>query len=208
MSFTVWRRIALFAASLAPFLFAFAPTAGLAAEPRGPMPIGSPGDWVTSNDYPTRALRYGEQGMVGFLLTVDPEGVPVSCKVVETSSSDVLDTQTCNLLMDRARFTPATDASGRHVEGTYRNRLRWELPEDAPIEIGPSEMIASFTIGPDGLAHDCKVDKASGSLPFPVSGPCGPSDRYVVPLGKDGRPVTRRVKLHVSIEVEEVPPAQ
>ena len=171
-------------------------------------PLGNPGNWVTTEDYPSRALRYEEQGVVGFLLTIGTDGVPLSCKVTQTSNFEALDTQTCNLLMERARFRPAADAFGRAAEGTYRSSVRWTIPEDAPTEIGPAEMFVSFEIGPDGLAKNCKVEKAEGTLPFPANEPCGPKGRFAVPVGKDGKPIMRRVKMRVVIEVEDVPPAQ
>lgn len=199
-----WRCAAL----LSGLLILGQPGSAMARTPIGPMPLGSQGNWVTTEDYPSRALRYEEQSVVGFQLHVDPTGVPTSCKVVETSKSDALDTKTCNLLMERARFAPALDDAGNPTEGSYRNSVRWTIPEDAPTEIGPAEMIVRFDIGPDGLPKNCKVEKAEGLLPFPAGEPCGPRDRFVVPVGKDGKPLVRRVKVRMVVEVEDVPSAQ
>lgn len=180
----------------------------LARAPVGPMPIGNPGEWATTDDYPTRALRYAEEGVVAFRLAVDAEGVPTSCKVTQTSESEALDTQTCNLMMARARFIPAADSAGKPTEGAYSNSVRWKIPEDGPITLEPAEVEFSFVVGPDGHPSDCKVVKVSGILRLPPGDPCNSKDEFVVPKGPDGKPITRRVRTRMSIEVEDVPPSQ
>lgn len=183
-----------------------------AGTPRPPEPAGNPGTWITPADYPSRALRYEAQGTVIFLLTIDAAGVPSSCKVVETSKSEDLDTQTCSLLVQRARFSPATDANGKAVGGTYRSSVHWTIPEGeptGPIDIQPMDMVASFTLGPDGKEHDCTIEKMTGKAPFPMSsGLCSGSETYVVASDKDGKPIARRVRVRMSIEVEDLPAAQ
>jgi len=102
-----------------------------------PIPASNPGTWVTAEDYPTLALRNEEQGVVRFLLTVGPDGVPLACKVTETSNFDTLDKQTCTLLLARARFRPARDGKGNAVEGLFRSRMLWKIPEDSLPEVEP-----------------------------------------------------------------------
>ncbi|WP_421846909.1 energy transducer TonB [Novosphingobium sp.] len=180
-----------------------------AGTPLGPRPSGDPGSWVTPDDYPAPSLRDEQEGVVGFVLTVDPTGVPSACNVTQTSNFEALDTQTCNLLMLRARFVAAHDAKGRAVEGTYRNSIRWVIPEGEPTEMAPAEVVGSFVIGTDGKQRDCTVDKLTG--PPALSGSfalCSPKERFVVATGKDGKPIARRVRLHVVIEVEDLPGAQ
>ena len=48
-----------------------------AVRPAGtmaPTPVGDPATWVTPEDYPSEALRNGQQGIVGFRADVDRQG--------------------------------------------------------------------------------------------------------------------------------------
>ena len=92
-------------------------------------PSGSPGLWVTSNDYPTSELRLEHEGLTGFRLTVGANGRVTSCEVTASSGWPVLDRAACQKIAARARFEPASDASGAAVPGTYRNSVRWEIPD-------------------------------------------------------------------------------
>ena len=98
--------------------------------PKMAQPKGRPGDWVTTNDYPSRALREEREGTTGFRLTIGPDGRVTSCDVTSSSGSPDLDAATCDNLRRRARFTPATDGEGNPTTGTYSNRTRWVIPKD------------------------------------------------------------------------------
>ncbi|MGV1683976.1 TonB family protein [Sphingopyxis sp. NJF-3] len=103
------------------------PPATMRAGP--PSPATSPGSWVTPDDYPARARRDEREGVVGFRLTVDADGLPSGCDVTASSGHADLDEKTCQLLMERARFTPARDENGQKVASSYTNRIRWQLPD-------------------------------------------------------------------------------
>ena len=90
----------------------------------------SGGSWISNNDYPTKALREGRQGVVGFHLVIDEQGVPESCEVTRSSGHDDLDQATCSALMRRARFKPATDEAGNPIKGTFSSTFRWVIPRD------------------------------------------------------------------------------
>lgn len=96
---------------------------------RAPKPKNAPGGWATSNDYPARDLREGNQGVTGFALTIDADGRVQSCTVTASSGFPGLDKATCDNVSRRARFEPATDSSGNRTGGTYSNRIRWEIPQ-------------------------------------------------------------------------------
>ena len=98
--------------------------------PRSATPKGRPGDWVTTNDYPSRALREEREGTTGFRLTVGPDGRAQSCEVTSSSGSPDLDSATCDNLRRRARFNPATDGEGNPTTGSYSSRTRWIIPKD------------------------------------------------------------------------------
>ena len=96
---------------------------------RGATPRGNPGSWIRPDDYPSRAMKAGEEGTVRFNLTIGPNGSVASCQVVGSSGSSALDEAPCRIVSRRARFNPAIDSAGTAVEGRYANAVRWQLPE-------------------------------------------------------------------------------
>ena len=99
-------------------------------QPKKAVPKGSPANWATTNDYPTRALREERAGTTGFRVTVGPDGRVSSCSVTSSSGSADLDEATCSNVTRRARFTPATDGEGNPTTDSYTNRIRWVIPTD------------------------------------------------------------------------------
>lgn len=93
-------------------------------------PKGSPGEWVTTDDYPASALRNGQQGRAGFRLDVGTDGRPSACTITQTSGSSDLDQATCRNLMRRAHFNAARDAAGTPVPSSYSNSVVWSLPQE------------------------------------------------------------------------------
>ncbi len=99
-------------------------------QPKRAVPKGSPANWATTNDYPTRALREERAGTTGFRVSVGPDGRVTSCSVTSSSGSPDLDEATCSNVTRRARFTPATDGEGNPTTDSYSNRIRWVIPTD------------------------------------------------------------------------------
>lgn len=99
-------------------------------SPKNPAPRGAPQDWVTTDDYPARALREERTGTVGFRLTVGPDGRPSDCEITSSSGSPDLDETACNLLKRRGRFAPGTDGEGKPTTGYYASRIKWVIPKD------------------------------------------------------------------------------
>ncbi|WP_397603934.1 energy transducer TonB [Sphingorhabdus sp.] len=97
-----------------------------------PKPRGNPGNWATSNDYPSVALQQEIEGTSGFSLTVGPDGRVSDCVITQSSGSPELDATTCTNVKRRARFEPALDASGTPTTGKYANRIRWQIPRVVP----------------------------------------------------------------------------
>ena len=98
--------------------------------PKGASPKGNPGNWATTNDYPSRALREEREGTTGFRVTVGPDGRVTDCTVTSSSGHADLDQATCDNVRRRARFNPATDGEGQPTSGSYSNRVRWVIPKD------------------------------------------------------------------------------
>ena len=99
-------------------------------QPKRAQPKGSPANWATTNDYPTRALREERAGTTGFRVSVGPDGRVTSCSVTSSSGSPDLDEATCSNVTRRARFSPATDGEGNPTTDSYSNRIRWVIPTD------------------------------------------------------------------------------
>jgi periplasmic protein TonB len=87
---------------------------------------------ISNQDYPAAALRKEEEGMVGFRLTISPEGRVSDCTITQSSGSASLDAATCRILVGRARFDPARDRKGRPVADTMAGRILWRIEKDAP----------------------------------------------------------------------------
>jgi protein TonB len=100
----------------------------VAFKPRPATPKNDPTKWVTTDDYPARDLREGNEGTSVFRVTVGTNGRVSACEIVTSSGHPGLDAATCKAVTARARFNPATDEHGDAVVGTYSNRVRWQIP--------------------------------------------------------------------------------
>lgn len=105
-----------------------APPAPSVASPLKPR--GDPNQWVTSDDYPSADIRANNQGTTAVRLDIDATGKATNCTVTASSGFQTLDDKTCQMLMRRARFTPAKDASGAGIPQTWSKRVRWQVPKD------------------------------------------------------------------------------
>jgi protein TonB len=187
---------------------AILPLLALAAAPARPVPkaraapAGSPGSWLSDDDYPKDALRQEIDGTTAFRLTIDKTGVPRECAITTSSGSASLDNATCAKLMERARFTPARDAKGRPAADTYDGRITWRLPDgDAPARMPPVPymMRVTFYVNEDGSASDCVAT---------VNGEPGPPQicadtltrRYPVQRDATGKPVRTKLRAVSGIE--------
>jgi TonB family protein len=166
--------------------------------------ITDPQTWVTPSDYPALAMREKREGATGFLLTIGPDGVPQKCEILSSSGHADLDAKACQLL---ARFTPATDAKGKAVIGSYASRVRWQIPDvpdTAPNLIVAGTQILRFTLSESGDLRDCEVINVDGSSnTVMASAMCG-GGRMVPFRDEAGRDVARRVTITSSAKIEPV----
>ncbi|MFZ1476408.1 MAG: TonB family protein, partial [Sphingorhabdus sp.] len=61
------------------------------AQMKAAEPKGNPGGWITTADYPSRALGEKRQGITAFRLTISPEGKVSDCFISESSGHPDLD---------------------------------------------------------------------------------------------------------------------
>lgn len=93
-----------------------------------PTPVGNPGEWFTSADYPTNPLRAGKQAIVHVRLIVGPDGKPESCAIQSATQGKPFADTSCRMYMQRARFNPALDKDGKAVRSYYISTIRWIVP--------------------------------------------------------------------------------
>lgn len=86
--------------------------------------------YVSDEDYPSNAVRNEEQGTTRFRLAVGPDGKVKECTVTNSSGSSALDSTTCRLMKQRAKFQPATGTDGKPTSDTVTSAIRWVLPTD------------------------------------------------------------------------------
>jgi TonB family protein len=84
--------------------------------------------YFSASDYPDVAVMNREGGSVQFALLVDPAGKVADCVVTESSKIPVLDAQSCNVLLERARFTPAVALDGKPARDAVVGRVTWRIP--------------------------------------------------------------------------------
>jgi len=101
---------------------------------------------------------------VSYQLEVNDEGKPHNCIITESSGSDVLDKATCDLVLQRAEFVPATDKKGRPIPFNYSDTLVWRSPGYGSVyTIRPGVTQIDFYTGAGGVIANCKVTGARSS---------------------------------------------
>jgi hypothetical protein len=93
-----------------------------------PRPIGNPGTWIVSDDYPFWSLVSGQQGLSQTVMSVDSAGRVASCSIAASSGSWWLDGTACRTLVARARFEPGRDSRGCPIPFQVPQRVRWVIP--------------------------------------------------------------------------------
>jgi TonB family protein len=122
------------------------------------------------DDYPPNALDHDDQGQVGIVIRTDPKGAISDCVVEETSKSEDLDKQTCDVIRKRAKFKPALNMQGRAVAGEYRARIRWQIEDEiTPSDPWAVRTVVNFTS--DGRALSCHMEFDGAKALQPGTGP-------------------------------------
>ena len=164
-------------------------------------PIGSPGDWVSTDDYPSAALAEDRTGITAFRLQVNAKGEVSNCEISVSSGHSDLDNATCDLVSMRARFKPAMDNQGKAVPGTYSNKVRWQIPTEAiPVPVSGADRM-EFTIETDGVVSDCKH---TGSILRDIDF-CGSAPTFVEPINRAGKATRKRVIYSSTTIVSDIP---
>ena len=108
-------------------LFSFAMLLAAAYGPAAPAARDRPAilNWLHQSDYPAESLAAGEQGEVTAAFDVTETGAVENCKVIRSSGYLRLDDATCPLIVERARYRPAIDATGKPMRSADVRAFRW-----------------------------------------------------------------------------------
>ncbi len=131
------------------------PTVQSAQLGRRAKPLRPLLELVTPADYPVDAIIRKASGRARFELAIDDNGVPYSCRILETAKEPSLDRVTCDIFMARAKFEPALDANGRPVPDYYAGAVQWRLPhgETDVVPFAPSRRVMRVYSTAAGVSH-------------------------------------------------------
>lgn len=94
---------------------------------------GTPARWLRGRirdaDYPRTARDAGIEGDLVTRYVVDVKGRVESCSVLRSSGNSDLDSTTCRLAVERFRYRPRRDASGRAVPDIVVEDHHWEIED-------------------------------------------------------------------------------
>ncbi len=82
---------------------------------------------IRDRDYPREASQTKTGGEVEVRFTIETSGRVSGCRVTRSSGDASLDRTTCDLIEERFRFKPATNAAGKPVASQYGWRQTWWL---------------------------------------------------------------------------------
>jgi protein TonB len=91
---------------------------------------GDRASWVTTDDYPSDAIRNGQEGRVQITVQVGANGRVTSCQVTHPSGVESLDTAACYYYSKRAKFLPAQAMDGTPVASSRVDWVKWQLPAE------------------------------------------------------------------------------
>jgi protein TonB len=92
----------------------------------GSRPIWRSGT-IRDRDYPRSSSKAKRGGEVEVGFTIQPNGRVTSCHITKSSGDSDLDRVTCDLIEERFRFQPATNAAGDPISSRYGWRQSWWL---------------------------------------------------------------------------------
>ena len=91
--------------------------------------LASPARWLggglSRDDYRSIRAFAVPSGTAAFSIAVAPDGAATGCRPVQSSGSGALDAAICDLLVERMRFVPARDRSGRSVPDQVTYVANW-----------------------------------------------------------------------------------
>lgn len=176
--------------------------------------------WVTLSDYPSEAIKNGQQGFVNVQYKIGPDGSVSNCKVVYANAPKNLVNITCAAIKERARYLPAYSRKGNAVIGQDTVIVRWLLnPTTVRVErnfggsvplnnpsiwatdldynrdvaaIGKTDVGIEFNISANGRISTCRTYESSGSEKVDqyTCALVANRARFIQPFDDKGNPMT------------------
>ena len=138
-------------------LLLIAPALAQASDPKTTLNVSN---WdVFQKLYPARAIAAHEEGTVGFLVTLDSQGMVTACQVTHSSGHPLLDEETCRIITLNAQFKPDPGLSPSQVR-TSEGVITWKLPANTTVLAPPTPVAAAAA--PEKVI--CKKNVRTGSL--------------------------------------------
>jgi TonB family protein len=143
---------------------------------------------ISNLDYPSGAIRAGEQGSTRIRLDIAAYGGVTNCTIAQSSGSELLDITTCAIARERFKFEPARNGRGERVAGTYSQSVRWVLPEGGADEMTEYlDLLPVFELGEmrltmaqDNMGLRCAIETSGESF--------GTAAALVCPLEMQAQP--------------------
>ena len=166
----------------------------------------------TQADYPISSWRNDSEGTVRYSVDVDADGKPTDCIIVSSSGDAALDAKTCEVIMERAEFSPALEDADTPVSGSLTRSYRWRKREP---EMPTMSVTFRYLHDTDGSSKECELLKLEGDVPERIRKdierdmvdgtgcPRGVARRGVPYRDEDGVPVAKRVTVSFDVKVEE-----
>ncbi|GAA4036885.1 energy transducer TonB [Parerythrobacter jejuensis] len=179
------------------------PAAPPRSGPADPYPDGNRYRWFQDVIYPADAYLAEAEGEVNYRLAVADDGSVEDCAITESSGSESLDDLTCNMLVERAKFEPAIDATGNPVSGTYEGSRSWRFRKH---DLNQTTIAIVAEVDAKGQTTSCRLEKLEGIPPkgFRNENPCRGLFRGSGPWrDANGEPQARKLTFTVSLAVEE-----
>ena len=127
-------------------IFALVSNAGQDPAPTEPIPIEPLSSLIKGDDYPLEAIEKNEQGRVSMRLIVGSDGRVRECIIDRTSGSASLDSASCKIVMERARFEPARNAEGNPVTAEVTQRINWLLTDTTEPRVRAAHMLWNLCV--------------------------------------------------------------
>lgn len=116
---------------------AIAPTQSALAK-GSPTPPQLKAARISDTDYPKEALKAGLEGDVLASFIVDLKGRVTECKYQTAEGAELLGDQSCSLLVERFRYTPARDAERKVVAAEMQQPFYWRIGGKCPANLAPN----------------------------------------------------------------------
>jgi TonB family protein len=202
-----------------------------AAYPEAPTLLNYEWNYPNQSDYPAKAKLEKRSGITYLDLSIDNTGAVSDCKVTTSSGHADLDLKSCEIAKARAEYTPALDIEGKPSNGRISTGVAWSLPNVADAKATSGQAVPYKTPPPQpykrpqlfkeaGFAEVEYVMTANGKFGvcsesgelFKKNGErmnmCDEAARedvsYEPYLDAAGKPVAKKVKARISVDISDV----